>query len=340
MSEPKVPETAPAPVTLPEAVEQALVNGNLQHLSPAERTVLYRHTCESLGLNPLTTPFAYLELNRRLVLYATRNCTDQLRKLHGVDLTITARERVGDVYVVTARARLPNGRTDEEIGAVAIEGLRGEALANALMKATTKAKRRVTLSIVGLSLLDELEVATIPDAQLYSEAMPAALPSPESDQPDQPDPAPALPPAPRIGSVEDFWRACHALVGGRASGVAGAVRDRLGSEAAVYKQQHGLTWSNVYALLEANVRDGEPIPGAPPSLGGTPEDYGCAMCGEPLKATTFRDGTEWTAAKLAQLSSERHGMVLCMTHYREANDAKRVGGDRAEAAERGATVPF
>jgi hypothetical protein len=43
--------------------------------------------------------------------------------------------------------------------AVAVKGLIGEALANAYMKSETKAKRRVTLSIMGLGLLDESEIS-------------------------------------------------------------------------------------------------------------------------------------------------------------------------------------
>jgi hypothetical protein len=50
-------------------------------------------------------------------------------------------------------------------GAVSLVGLRGEALANAIMKAETKAKRRATLSICGLGFLDETEIETIPDAR-------------------------------------------------------------------------------------------------------------------------------------------------------------------------------
>ena len=44
--------------------------------------------------------------------------------------------------------------------------LKGEAHANAVLKAVTKAKRRVTLSICGLGWLDETEVESIPDVQL------------------------------------------------------------------------------------------------------------------------------------------------------------------------------
>src|SRR5690606_23351175 len=118
------------------------------------------------GLNPMTKPFEYIRLNNRLTLYAKRDATDQLRKIHGVSVEITGREMYGDsIYVVTARARDSQGRTDEAIGAVSIAGLKGDALANALMKAETKAKRRVTLSICGLGWLDETEVSTVPDAE-------------------------------------------------------------------------------------------------------------------------------------------------------------------------------
>jgi hypothetical protein len=78
---------------------------------------------------------------------------------------ITSREEVSGCYVVTARASFPDGRHDESIGAVPIENLKGEARANAVMKCETKAKRRVTLSLVGLSTLDESEVDSIPGAQ-------------------------------------------------------------------------------------------------------------------------------------------------------------------------------
>lgn len=147
------------------ALEQAVVSGDLSKLSAPERVNYYARVCQSLGLNPLTKPFDYISLNGKLTLYAKRDATDQLRKLHQVDVKIVGRERVEDVYVVTAQARFPDGRTDESIGAVSIANLKGDGLANALMKAETKAKRRVTLSIVGLGWLDETEVETVSEAR-------------------------------------------------------------------------------------------------------------------------------------------------------------------------------
>ena len=77
----------------------------------------------------------------------------------------------GRTYVVNFIGRdmiggsLPDGRYTESIGAVNIANLRGEALANALMKCETKAKRRATLDLLGLGMLDETETDSIPGAE-------------------------------------------------------------------------------------------------------------------------------------------------------------------------------
>ncbi len=145
-------------------LERVLIQGDLSQLSESDRVAYYSRVCESLGLNPLTQPFAYIRLQGKLKLYALREATEQLRQLHSVSVQIISRELLDDIYVVTARATLPDGRCDESIGAVFIGQAQGELKANLIMKAETKGKRRVTLSICGLATLDELEVETIPDA--------------------------------------------------------------------------------------------------------------------------------------------------------------------------------
>jgi hypothetical protein len=142
----------------PALIERVIIHGDLRQLNPQQKVSYYNAVCESVGLNPLTQPFQYLVLSGREVLYARREATDQLRHLHSVSVHITAREVTEDCYIVTARASLPDGRTDESIGAVPIASLKGEFRANAMMKAETKAKRRVTLAICGLGMLDESEV--------------------------------------------------------------------------------------------------------------------------------------------------------------------------------------
>lgn len=145
--------------------EQVAVAGDLSALSPDQRMTYYGEVCQSLGLNPFTRPFEYIKLNGKLVLYAKKEAGDQLRTLHGVSITKVDKQRDGDLYVVTAYARDKTGREDADVGIVTIKGLAGEALANAMMKTVTKAKRRVTLAICGLGWLDETEVETIPNAQ-------------------------------------------------------------------------------------------------------------------------------------------------------------------------------
>ena len=149
-------------------VERVLLQGDLGQLTPAQKIAYYRSVCDSLGLNPLTQPFDYITLEGKERFYAKREATEQLRKIHNVSLTITARETQGGVYIVSARATLPNGRTDESTGVVAIAGRQGDVLANLYMKAETKAKRRVTLSVCGLGILDESEI----------DSLPVSLPSP------------------------------------------------------------------------------------------------------------------------------------------------------------------
>lgn len=154
-------------------VEQALIQGDLSGLNEEQRLQYYKSVCESIGLNPVTKPFEFMRLNNKLVLYATKAAAEQLRKIYSVSIRITAREAIGDVYVVTAEARLGE-REDSSTGAVTIKGLQGDALANAYMKAETKAKRRVTLSVCGLAMLDESEVDTIAGAQKVTFENPAS----------------------------------------------------------------------------------------------------------------------------------------------------------------------
>src|SRR5258706_3074970 len=151
-------------------LERVIVQGDLSKLSSTERVVYYKQVCERCGLDALMKPLEFITLNNKLVLYALRAATDQLRKLHHVSIEILNRERVDDTYLVTARATLPDGRIDESMGAVNLKGLMGDALANAYLKCETKAKRRVTLSICGLGMLDETEVDSIPGARTGARA--------------------------------------------------------------------------------------------------------------------------------------------------------------------------
>lgn len=65
-------------------------------------------------------------------------------------------------------------RADEDFGVVTLPD-KGDARANAIMKAITKAKRRATLSLCGLGMLDETEIETIPASAKQPPKLPARI---------------------------------------------------------------------------------------------------------------------------------------------------------------------
>jgi hypothetical protein len=171
-----VPQKIPPAADIMEAV---LLKGDLNKLTSDERVQYYNAVCHSLGLNPLTRPLEYITLQGKGVLYARRDCADQLRKLNGISIAIVSQDMSDDLLTVHVRATDKHGRADEDLGAVSFvypvrykdskgewrahphagKTLMYEDRANAILKCITKAKRRVTLSISGLGFLDETEVA-------------------------------------------------------------------------------------------------------------------------------------------------------------------------------------
>jgi hypothetical protein len=144
-----------------ESMERLIASGDMASMQPVERMAHYWHLCESLGLNPLTQPFQFVSYQGKLTLYPTRGATDQLRSIHGVTVTSLRRESDDALGLLTifAHGRDKTGREDESTGVVFVRGLSGQTLADAMMKCETKAKRRLTLSLVGLGMLDETEIA-------------------------------------------------------------------------------------------------------------------------------------------------------------------------------------
>src|SRR6516165_1886687 len=158
--------TVPAKQTHGDIMDAVIVKGDLSKLTADERVDYYNAVCRSIGVNPLTRPLEFITLQGKMVLYAKRDCADQLRKLNGISVEIVSQEVRDDLLTVHVRAVDRDGRKDEDLGVVSFpEMLRGEIKANAILKAVTKAKRRVTLSICGLGFLDETEVEDIATAR-------------------------------------------------------------------------------------------------------------------------------------------------------------------------------
>ena len=168
-----------------DVINKAVMLGDMKKMDGAMRLDFYRAVCLSVGLNPLTQPFTPLERQDKTVwLYANATATQQLGKLHQVGFRELRRvhETVGGepLYRVEVVAFTPDGRSvpsqavvsltkkkkeqrgtwpdgnPKFVDALDADGepllvpLRGEALANALMRADTKALRRATLALIGL----------------------------------------------------------------------------------------------------------------------------------------------------------------------------------------------
>lgn len=162
------------------ALSKLILKGDISTLSDTEKVQYYHSICERLGVDPLTKPFDYMVMQGKQVLYLNKSGAEQLNKVHEVSMSVTDTKKMDDIYIVTARAEVPARVTDangigalqvlptrftDSTGAVNIKGLHGDALANAYMRAETKAKRRATISLLGLAMLDETEVETIPGAK-------------------------------------------------------------------------------------------------------------------------------------------------------------------------------
>ena len=147
---------------LPAAIEALLATGDLGKLNTEQRIEFYKARCQAAGLDPRGRPFEYITLQGKLTLYAKKECAEQLNGIHGLSHEIISRENVSGLYEVCVQVTSRSGRTSQDIGTVVIEGLKGADLANARMKAVTKAKRRATLSFCGMGdMMDETELDTV-----------------------------------------------------------------------------------------------------------------------------------------------------------------------------------
>jgi hypothetical protein len=145
-----------------ELLQSLVIQGDLSKLNEGQKVQYYMELCRSLGLNPVTQPFALLKFQGKEVLYAKKDATEQLRKIHGISVTdLVGEDQHDGTYVVTCNVKDKSGKTDISTGVVSTEGLKGEALGNKKMVAETKSKRRATLSICGLGMLDESEVSSV-----------------------------------------------------------------------------------------------------------------------------------------------------------------------------------
>jgi hypothetical protein len=144
-----------------DILDSIITEGDLSKLNQAQKIEYHNAICDRVGVDPASRPFDYIKMNGKLILYANKSACEQLRRVHGVSVTDVKKETIGNIFTVTVLVKNGKGRTDCGMGAVDTTNLKGEAMANAYLKCETKAKRRATLSICGLGMLDESEIDSV-----------------------------------------------------------------------------------------------------------------------------------------------------------------------------------
>ena len=92
-----------------------------------------------------------------------------------------------------------------------------------------------------------------------------------------------------------------------------------------YVRRYG--YSSILCLAADDDADDHPAQdqtSARPVDRATGEILTCEECNAELQDVRFQDGTIWSPIQLAQYGRRKHGRVLCMSHYRAANEARKV----------------
>jgi hypothetical protein len=151
------------PNTTAAAIEKAILKNDLSALTEIERVQYNLAACRSLGLNPVTRPFDYITQDGKMSLYLNAVGVAQLRAMYGISTKVKERSHDNEFIYCTAVAWDSSKRSEESTAILAItdrygKPLVGQAKANLIMKAETKAKRRATLALCGIPWGDSGEV--------------------------------------------------------------------------------------------------------------------------------------------------------------------------------------
>ena len=161
-----------------QVVSSIVLRGDLSGLTETQLTRYYASLCESLSLDVRYKPFDLILFNGKKVLYANRACTDMLAERHGITREVIDGPRFVELdktkaIICIARVTSPSGRQETATAVVpATDPING------MMKCETKAKRRATLAILGLGLLDHTELETIPGIKLPQDASQTVVDAP------------------------------------------------------------------------------------------------------------------------------------------------------------------
>ena len=90
--------------SIPERLLSVIAQGDLGKLDAAGKLEYYKRVCASLDLNPLTQPFAFLNLQGKVVLYALKGATEQIAHRQGISIDLAEAQFHEDCILVRATA--------------------------------------------------------------------------------------------------------------------------------------------------------------------------------------------------------------------------------------------
>ena len=165
--------------------ENFIYGQDLESMSEVQRQQYLKSLCAYLGVpdNLNLISLVYLDEQdgpARLVAYAKRGAAEAIRSNLGVTVSSLTNQMLNGSVVFSASGIDKNGRQEVAIGSKYIQGLSGTELDDAVMTASTRALRRLSLQFTGTGILDESEVnqrKTIHVSAVPVPAQPIAEPS-------------------------------------------------------------------------------------------------------------------------------------------------------------------
>ena len=208
-----------------------VVQHHLDQLSLEELVQYLREMSAYIGLDPDLNGLDIIWMDnmtgvgRTLVPYAKRGTAEILRNLYKIDVEELSHIVVKGSIVFTAAGRNGHsGRVERAVGSKYIEGLIGKALDDAIMTASTRALRRLTMQFTTLGILDESEVvdivgqpvnpaasATLAGSPIVIPPMPSVAPNNAPGKPVEPSPEILKPQTP-IESVYAAFKRVQASI--------------------------------------------------------------------------------------------------------------------------------
>ena len=147
-------ETIDPPENGEGTIARAMMRGDLRGLSKDGIAGVVAELARRMGVDPALAPIDVIQTREgKLVPYINARGAAELRKRHGLEVVgmEVIKDRPG-LVVMRATVRDPEGRTDMGVGACAYPEDRPREEEKAWMVAETRAKRRATMSAVGIFL--------------------------------------------------------------------------------------------------------------------------------------------------------------------------------------------